>query len=188
MFLIHISWLLLYIIMPDALFHKVLSEVRGLFAFHAFHHLTWLGGVGNHADGVVIADVFPEPVEQHHHLVLHAEDGAKVNNEPQNPCEEALAMELANLYNSLVTTDGCHRSEVVVFERSKAVVVSMSFVYSLDVLGKVLCLLYSHLSHLRMSVRISRVCGLKTLVADGKHVVQSRNTIKLVYFESEATS
>lgn len=88
--------------MPDALFHKVLSEVRGLFAFHAFHHLTRLGGVGNHADGVVIADVFPEPVEQHHHLVLHAEDGAKVNNEPQNPCEEALAMELANLTTALL--------------------------------------------------------------------------------------
>lgn len=43
-----------------------------LLALDALLHLTRFCGVGNHADGVVVAHVFPQPVEQHHHLVFHA--------------------------------------------------------------------------------------------------------------------
>lgn len=54
------------------LVHEVFAKVGSLLALDALLHLTWFGGVGNHADGVVVAHVFPQPVEQHHHLVFHA--------------------------------------------------------------------------------------------------------------------
>ena len=80
----------------------------GLLALHTLHYLTRLCSVSNHADRIVVADVFPQPIEQHHHLVLDAEDSAQVNYEPQNPCEESLAAELAYLYHSLVAADSSH--------------------------------------------------------------------------------
>lgn len=73
------------------LVHEVFAKVGSLLALDALLHLTRFGGVGNHADGVVVAHVFPQPVEQHHHLVFHAEDGAQVHHEPQYPGKEALA-------------------------------------------------------------------------------------------------
>ena len=96
--------------------------------------------------------------------------------EPQNPCEEALTAELAYLYHSLVAAYCCHRAEVVVFEGCEAVV-SISLVNLLEILCQVLSLLYSHLSHLRMSVGISLVGGLEALVANSKHTVQPRYTV-----------
>ena len=105
------------------LLHQVLSEVGGLLAFHALFHFARLCGVGDHADRVVVADVLPEPVEQHHHLVLHAEDRTQVDDEPQYPGEEALTAELANLYDRLVASDGSHRAEVLVAERGESATV-----------------------------------------------------------------
>ena len=90
------------------LLHQVLAEVGCLLALHALFHLARLCGVGDHADRVVVADVLPEPVEQHHHLVLHAEDRTQVDDEPQHPGEEALTAELANLYDRLVASDSSH--------------------------------------------------------------------------------
>ena len=106
-----------------SLLHQVLSEVRCLLAFHTLFHLARLCGVSNHADRVVVADILPEPVEQHHHLVLHAEDRTQVDDEPEHPGEEALTAELANLYDSLVASDGSHRAEVLVVERGESVAV-----------------------------------------------------------------
>lgn len=54
------------------LVHEVFAKVGSLLALDALLHLTWFGGVGNHADGVVVAHVFPQSVEQHHHLIFHA--------------------------------------------------------------------------------------------------------------------
>ena len=73
------------------LVHEVFAKEGSLLALDALLHLTRFGGVGNHADGVVVAHVFPQPVEQHHHLVFHAENGAQVHHEPQYPGKEALA-------------------------------------------------------------------------------------------------
>ena len=39
-----------------------------------------------------------------------------------------------------------------------------------------------------MSVGISLVGGLQTLVANGKHAIQSGNAVELVNLEAEATS
>ena len=127
-----------------------------LLALHALFHLAWLCGVGDHADRVVVADVLPEPVEQHHHLVLHTEDRTQVDDEPQHPGEEALTAELAYLYDSLVASDGSHRAEVLVAERGESVAVC-ALVDELEVIGEVLSLLYSHLRHLRMAVRVGCV-------------------------------
>ena len=90
--------------------------MSGLFTLQSIAHLFWFGGVGNHSDGIVIAYVLPEPVEQYHYLVLYAEDGAEVNYQPQYPGKEALAVELAKLYYSLVSSDGSHRTQVLVAE------------------------------------------------------------------------
>ena len=158
-----------------------------LLALHALFHLARLCGVGDHADRVVVADVLPEPVEQHHHLVLHAEDRTQVDDEPQHPGEEALTAELANLYDRLVASDGSHRAEVLIVERGELAAVC-ALVDELEVLGEVLSLLYSHLRHLRMSVRVGSVGGLQTLVADGEHVVESRYAVVFVNLEAEAAS
>ena len=98
------------------LLHQVLSEVGCLLAFHALFHLARLRSVGDHADRVVVADILPEPVEQHHHLVLHTEDRTQVDDEPEHPGEEALTAELAYLHDRLVASDGSHRAEVLVAE------------------------------------------------------------------------
>ena len=154
------------------LFHQVFTQVCGLLAFHTLHHLARFCGVGDHAYRVVVAHIFPQPVEQHHHLVLYTEDGAKVNDEPKNPGEETLAAQLADLHHRLVAANGCHGAEVVIFKRCESTFV-LTVVDELQVLGKVLGLLYSDLGHLWVSVGISLVGGLQTLVADGKHAVQA---------------
>ena len=97
--------------MVDLIFfilQQVGAEVSGLLTLQAVAHLLWLGGVGNHSDGIVVAHVLPEPVEHHHHLVLYAEDGAEMNHQPQYPGKEALAVEFAKLYHRLVSTHGSH--------------------------------------------------------------------------------
>ena len=55
---------------------QVGAEVSGLLTLQSVAHPLWLGGVGNHSDGIVVAYVLPEPVEHHHHLVLDAKDRA----------------------------------------------------------------------------------------------------------------
>ena len=71
---------------------QVGAEVSGLFTFQTVAHFFRLGGVGNHSDGIVVAYVLPEPVEQYHHLVLYAEDGAEMNHQPQYPGKEYIAL------------------------------------------------------------------------------------------------
>ena len=168
------------------LVHEVFAKVGSLLALDALLHLTRFGGVGNHADGVVVAHVFPQPVEQHHHLVFHAEDGAQVHHEPQYPGKEALAAELADLHHGLVAANGRHGAEVVVGEGCE-LAVGQALVYLLEVLGEVLGLLYGHLRHLRMAVGISSVGGLQALVANGKHAVQARDAVEGVDLKAEAT-
>ena len=101
---------------------QVGAEMSGLFTLQSIAHFLRLGGVGNHSDGIVIAYVLPEPVEQYHYLVLDAEEGAEVNYQPQYPSKEALAVELAKLYYSLVSSDGSHRTQVLVAERLELLV------------------------------------------------------------------
>ena len=176
-----------HLVKPVFLFHQVFTQVCGLFAFHTLHHLARFCGVGDHAYRVVVAHIFPQPVEQHHHLVLYTEDGAKVNDEPKNLGEETLAAQLANLHHRLVAANGCHGAEVVIFKRCESTFV-LTVVDELQVLGKVLGLLYSDLGHLWVSVGISLVGGLQTLVADGKHAVQAVNAVILVYLKAEAAT
>ena len=95
---------------------QVGAEVSGLFTLQTVAHLLRFGGVGNHSDRIVIAYVLPEPVEHYHYLILYAKDRAEVNYQPQYPGEEALAVELAKLYYSLVSSDGSHRTQVLVAE------------------------------------------------------------------------
>ena len=94
----------------------------GLLTLQSVAHFLRLGGVGNHSDGIVVAHVLPEPVEQYHYLVLYSEDGAEVNHQPQYPGKEALTVELAKLYYSLVSSDGSHRTQVLVAERLELLV------------------------------------------------------------------
>ena len=95
---------------------QVGAEVSGLLTLQSVAHLLWLGSVGYHSDGIVVAHVLPKPVEQYHHFVLYAEDGAEVNHQPQYPGKEALTVELAKLYYRLVSTYGCHRTQILVAE------------------------------------------------------------------------
>ena len=97
-------------------FEQVGAEMGGLLSFQSVDYLLRLCGVCNHPDGIVVAHVFPEPVEQHHHLVLYAEDAAQVNHQPEHPGEEALAMELADFNHSLVSAHCRHRTQVLVAE------------------------------------------------------------------------
>ena len=106
-----LSFLFLFFILQ-----QVGAEVSGLLTLQSVAHLFWFGGVGNHSDRIVVAHVLPEPVEQYHYLVLYAEDGAEVNYQPQYPGKEALTVELAKLYHSLVSSDGSHRTQVLVAE------------------------------------------------------------------------
>ena len=112
-----LSFLFLFFILQ-----QVGAEVSGLFTLQAVAHLLRLGGVGNHSDRIVIAYVLPEPVEHYHYLVLYAKDRAEVNYQPQYPGKEALAVELAKLYYSLVSSDGSHRTQVLVAERFELLV------------------------------------------------------------------
>ena len=95
---------------------QVGAEMSGLFTLQSIAHLFWFGGVGNHSDRIVVAHVLPEPVEHYHYLVLYAKDRAEVNYQPQYPGKEALAVELAKLYHCLVSSDGSHRTQVLVAE------------------------------------------------------------------------
>ena len=166
---------------------QVGAEVSGLFALQSVAHLLRLGGVGNHSDRIVIAYVLPEPVEHYHYLVLYAKDRAEVNYQPQYPGKEALAVELAKLYHSLVSSDGSHRTQVLVAERLELGIVC-SLCYLLDILGQKCSLLNGYLSQLWMTARISWVCGLDTLIADGKETVHARDAVEFIYYDSETTA
>ena len=58
----------------------------------------------------------------------------------------------------------------------------------LDVLSQESCLLNGYLSQLWMTARISRICGLKTLVADGKETIHARDAVELIYYDSETAT
>ena len=161
--------------------------MSGLFTLQTVAHFLRLGGVGNHSDRIVIAYVLPEPVEHYHYLVLYAKDRAEVNYQPQYPGKEALAVELAKLYHSLVSSDGSHRTQVLVAERLE-LGISGSLGNLLDILSQKCCLLNGYLGQLWMTARISWVCGLDTLVADGKETVHARDAVEFIYYDSETTA
>ena len=149
-------------------------------------HLFRFGGIDNHPYRIVVGDIVPQPVEKHHELVAYAEYRAQMDNEPQHPRKETLRMELAYLCHSLVSSHRCHRPEVIIYERSqRRIVARRNLPY---VVREVLRLLYGNLRELRMTFRISRIGGLKTLVADGEHAVHALHAVILVHDDTLSAS
>ena len=110
-----------------------------------------------------------------------------MNYQPQYPGKEALAVELAKFYHCLVSSDGSHRTQVLVAERLE-LGISGSLCSLLDILCQKRSLLDGYLSQLWMTARISWIGGLEALVADGKEAVHARDAVEFIYYDSETTA
>ena len=108
-----------------------------------------------------------------------------MNDEPQHPSHEALRAYFAQVCDSLVAADSCHRAKVVIMEGLQVLVVVRKLDEVFSQLGS---LLDRHLRQLRMAFGIGRISSHQALVADGKDVVVATHTVAAVDKNAVATS
>ena len=100
-----------------------------------------------------------------------------MNDEPQHPSHEALRAYFAQVCDSLVAADSCHRAKVVIMEGLQVLVVVRKLDEVFCQLGS---LLDRHLRQLRMAFGIGRVSSHQTLVTNGKDIFHAPYTVAAV--------
>ena len=104
--------------------------------------------------------------------------------QPHNPSQPALHLHFTKFRNSTVTSYCRHRAQITIMERFHL----LSFFKTYQVLCQQFALLDSDLCQLRVPVRITFISRLNTLITDSKHIIHSFYTVKLIYFNTSATT
>ena len=107
-----------------------------------------------------------------------------MNNQPHHPGKPSLHFYFTKLCHGTITSYSRHRTQITVMERFHL----PSFLYTYQILCQQFSLLDSHLSQLRMSVRVIFISNLNTLVTNNKHITHSLYAIERIDLNTSTTS